>query len=187
MLLCGRQGHPVAYIGHPMYLDEVLPKVVDGTWTPEAAAGLAKVEKEVDAVFGALNGEPEAALKAVAEFEKNHPKLADIPYFNGPKISAMLKAKKTAEARTFAEKLIAKAMKTDDSAVLRSVSVALRSRSAGTTKSWRHCRSRRLRDAQDQRREGSGRPLLCRRGALRSGRQGQSQGVRGPGRGRGRE
>jgi thiol-disulfide isomerase/thioredoxin len=123
----------VAYIGHPMYLDEVLPKVVDGTWTPEAAAGLAKVEKEVDMVFGALNGEPEAALKAVAEFEKNHPKLAGIPYFNGPKISAMLKAKKTAEARSFSEKLIAKAMKTDDSGALRSVSVAL-SQSAGTDK-----------------------------------------------------
>ena len=124
----------VAYIGHPMYLDEVLPKVVDGTWSPEAAAGLAKVEQEVDTVFRALGGEPEAALKAVAEFEKNHPKLAGIPYFNGPKISAMLKAKKTAEARTFAETLIAKAVKTDDSGALQSVSAALRSPAAGGDK-----------------------------------------------------
>ncbi len=124
----------IAYIGHPMYLDEVLPKVVDGTWTPESAKELAKVEQEVEAVFGALGGEPEAALKAIAEFEKNHPKLAGIPYFNGPKIGAMLKAKKTAEAKNFAENLIAKGTSTDDSALLQSVSATLRSPAAGGDK-----------------------------------------------------
>ena len=76
----------------------------------------------MNGVFQALNGEPEAALKAVAEFEKAHPKLAGIPYFNAPKINAMLKAKKTAEARKFAEHLIAKAIKSDDSAALQQVS-----------------------------------------------------------------
>ena len=124
----------IAYIGHPMYLDEVLPEVVAGTWSPESAARLAKVEKEIEAVFKALGGEPEAALKAMEEFEKNHPKLAGIPYFNGPKINALLKAKKTAEARVFAENLIAKGIKTDDSAMLQSVSATLRSPAAGGDK-----------------------------------------------------
>ena len=32
----GKDG-TIAYIGHPMYLDEVLPKVVAGKWTPEDA------------------------------------------------------------------------------------------------------------------------------------------------------
>jgi thiol-disulfide isomerase/thioredoxin len=124
----------IAYIGHPMYLDEVLPHVVAGTWSPDAAAALAKVEKEVEGVFRALGGDPEAALKAVAEFEKAHPKLAGIPYFNGPKISAMLKAKKTSDAKTFAEHLIAKAVKNDDSGMLQSVSATLRSPAAGGDK-----------------------------------------------------
>ena len=124
----------IAYIGHPMYLDEVLPQVVAGTWSAEAAAGLSKVEEEVNGVFKALNGEPEAALKAVAEFEKAHPKLAGIPYFNAPKINAMLKAKKTAEARKFAEHLIAKAIKSDDSAALQQVSAVLRSPGASGDK-----------------------------------------------------
>jgi len=124
----------IAYIGHPMYLDEILPQVVAGTWTPDAAAALAKVEKEVEAVFGALGGEAEAALKAMADFEKAHPKLAEIPYFNGPKIGAMLKAKKTSEAKAFAEHLIAKATKNDDSGMLQSVSATLRSPAAGGDK-----------------------------------------------------
>jgi hypothetical protein len=111
----------IAYIGHPMYLDEVLPEVVAGTWSPESAARLAKVEKEIEAVFNVLSGEPEVALKALAEFEKNHPKLAGIPYFVAPKLGALLKAKKTTEARAYAEHLIAKGVKTEDSGALRSV------------------------------------------------------------------
>lgn len=144
MMAAGQNGIPccfvvdkdarIAYIGHPMYLDEVLPEVVAGKWSPDAAAGLAKVEKEVEGVFGALGGDPEAALKAVAEFEKQHPKLAGIPYFNAPKINAMLKAKKTAEARTFAEHIIDKSVKADDAGMLQQISQTLRSPAAGGDK-----------------------------------------------------
>jgi len=124
----------IAYIGHPMYLGEVLPKVETATWKPEDAAGMEKVGDEVNNVFRALGGEPEAALKAVAEFEKNHPKLADIPYFNGPKLSAMLKAKKTDEAKAFASSIIDKAIKNDDSGALQGMSAALRSPPAAGNK-----------------------------------------------------
>jgi len=121
----------IAYIGHPMYLDEILPRVLAGTWTKDDAAAMAKVDEEVDALFGKLGGDPEAALKALADFEKNHPKLGNIPYFVGPKIATMLKAKKPAEARKYAEEAMAKAVKADDPMALRSVSAALASEAGG--------------------------------------------------------
>jgi len=124
----------IAYIGHPMYLDEVLPKVVAGTWSKADVAALEKVGEEVNDVFQSFGGDPETALKTLAEFEKKHPKLAGIPYFNAPKINVMLKAKKTAEARQFAEQLIAKAIKADDTGALQSVSATLRSPAANGDK-----------------------------------------------------
>jgi thiol-disulfide isomerase/thioredoxin len=124
----------IAYIGHPMYLDEVLPKVVAGTWSKADVAALEKVGEEVGDVFKSFGGNPETALKTLGEFEKKHPKLADIPYFNAPKVEALLKAKKTAEARQFAEAIIARAVKVDDSGALRSVSATLRSPAANGDK-----------------------------------------------------
>lgn len=124
----------IAYIGHPMYLDEVLPKVVAGTWTKSDAEGMDKVEQAVTAVFKSFGGDAEAGLKALAEFEKNHPKLAHIPYFTAPKINMLLKGKKTAEARKFAEEVIARAVKADDTGALQAVSGALRSPAAGGDK-----------------------------------------------------
>jgi thiol-disulfide isomerase/thioredoxin len=141
MTAAGRGGIPccfvvdretkVAFIGHPMYLDVVLPKVVDGTWKTEEAAGIEAIDKEVNALFRTFSGDPEAALKAISDFEAKHPKLAGIPYFNGPRIGAMFKAKKTAEARKFAEQVIEKAVKSDDSGALQSVAATLSEHAAG--------------------------------------------------------
>jgi thiol-disulfide isomerase/thioredoxin len=124
----------IAYIGHPMYLDEVLPKVETGTWKAEDAAAIEKVGEEVDKVFNSFRGDAETALKTLAEFEKNHPKLAGIPYFKGPKLGMLLKAKKTEEARKFAEHLIDHAVKDEDSGTLQSVSAALSSPGANGDK-----------------------------------------------------
>src|SRR4051812_29459821 len=47
----GKDGR-LAYIGHPMYLDLVLPKVVAGTWVAEKdAPEVEKIDAEVDALF----------------------------------------------------------------------------------------------------------------------------------------
>ena len=124
----------LAYIGHPMYLDLVLPKVVAGSWSKNDAAAVEKVEKDVTAVFESFEGDPEAALKAVADFQKKYPELAGIPYFTEPKLGALLKAKKTGEARKFAEEAIAKAGKADDTGALMALSRALRSREAAGDK-----------------------------------------------------
>ncbi len=125
----------IAFIGHPMFLDVVLPKVVAGTWNiKEDVAAVDKIEKEVNDVFKSFGGDAETSLKTLAEFEKNNPKLAHIPYFTGPKLGMLMKAKKTAEARTFAEQVMAKAMKADDSSALQGVSNALRGPAANGDK-----------------------------------------------------
>jgi thiol-disulfide isomerase/thioredoxin len=116
----------IAYIGHPMYLDEVLPKVVAGTWTEADMDGIKETEKEVNGVFRALNGDAEAGLKTMEEFEKKHPKLAHIPYFVAPRINLLIKAKKLDEAKKAAEEVIAHSVKVEDPMPLRSLSGMLR-------------------------------------------------------------
>ncbi len=137
MKAAGRNGIPccfvvnkqgkIAYIGHPMYLDAVLPKVVSGKWTDTDNDGLKDIEKEVSAVFSATRDkDPNVFLKELAGFEKKHPKLAGIPYFNGPRLSSLVRAKKIDEAMKSAEQLIAKGEKSGDDRLLGSVSSALR-------------------------------------------------------------
>ena len=142
MKAAGRNGIPcsfvvdragkIAYIGHPMYLDVVLPKVVDGSWKGEKSKEqLDKVEKEVNEVFQSMRGkDAEATLKTLEEFETRNPALAKIPYFVGPKMSLLLQAGKSVEARKTAEEVMKRAIKQDDSMALRTVSATLRSPAA---------------------------------------------------------
>jgi thiol-disulfide isomerase/thioredoxin len=125
----GKDGK-IAYIGHPMYLDVILPKVVAGKWTAEDAEGIKKVEADVMDVFKSLGGDADAGLKALSDFEAKYPPLAHIPYFVGPKIGLLLKAEKFAEATKMAEEVIAKASKQENASMLSQVSGALRSPAA---------------------------------------------------------
>src|SRR5260221_8804900 len=107
----------IAYIGHPMYLDIVLPKVVAGTWTEEDVKKMEDVDKAVDGVFKSFRTpDAEAGVKAIAEFETKYPVLAHIPYFNAPKINLRLKLKKYDEAQKVAAEIVAKAMAQSDPA-----------------------------------------------------------------------
>jgi thiol-disulfide isomerase/thioredoxin len=121
----------IAYIGHPMFLDLVMPKVVAGTWKEEDRKSLETVENEINEVFKALGGpDADAGLKALADLEAKYPAMAKIPYFVYPKMDKLLKAKKNEEAKKFGEEVIARALKLDDESALRTVSAALRSPSA---------------------------------------------------------
>jgi thiol-disulfide isomerase/thioredoxin len=113
----------IAYIGHPMFLDEVLPKVFDGTWkADEGNKFVEQLNKEVEDVFGKLEGkDPAAGLKALEDFEKNRPGLAKIPFFVGPKLHLMIQAGKLPEANKLAISLIATAIAKDDSSTLGNV------------------------------------------------------------------
>lgn len=145
MRAAGRNGIPccfvvgkdgkIAYIGHPMYLDIVLPKVVAGKWSASDAAEVDKIEQDVNAVFKSFSSpDPNSALKALADFEAKYPPLAHIPYFIGPKINMLLKAKKYAEAKQMAEAVLAKATKQEDPTALRTVASVLSSPDAKDNK-----------------------------------------------------
>jgi thiol-disulfide isomerase/thioredoxin len=123
----GKDGK-LAYIGHPAFLDDVLPKVIAGTWDPVAGAEeLAQADKEFDKVF-ALFGQAdvEGALKAFADFEAKRPKLANCCYFTVPRLTLLMKAKKFDEARALAEKVLSEGIDQEDSYLLRGMASALR-------------------------------------------------------------
>ena len=118
----GKDGK-LAYIGHPMHLDAVLPKVVAGTW--DHAKGMAEIEKsekELDKVFQGFDGkDPAALLKRLDEALAAHPELAGIPFLLEPRLSLMVTAKKVDDAAKLADHVIAKAVKRGDTAALRTV------------------------------------------------------------------
>jgi thiol-disulfide isomerase/thioredoxin len=129
------KGSKIAWIGHPMYLDVVLPKVVKGKWDKDSADEVTGIEKEVNGLFKALSSkDAEETLDKFAAFDKKHPELSKIPYFTGPKINLMLQAKKTDDAKKFAEKILEGAIKNDDTGAMQTVSATLRSPNAKTNK-----------------------------------------------------
>jgi thiol-disulfide isomerase/thioredoxin len=131
----GKDGK-IAYIGHPMFLDEVLPGVVSGKWTKADADAIKDLQKELsENVFGKLNGpDAEASLEALRGFEAKHPKLASIPYLNGPRLNLLLKTNHVDQAVKMAGELMARAVKRDDSVALLTVSTVLRSPAAKMNK-----------------------------------------------------
>jgi len=118
----------IAYIGHPMELDLVLPKVIDGTWKGKADVdAIAKANETLDKINEAANPEPtkempkgspqlieaekraaEAALPKLAEFEKANPIKAGQDMFNIQKMVLMMKAKKYDDAKVVGEAMLAK-------------------------------------------------------------------------------
>jgi hypothetical protein len=109
--------------------------VVKGKWDKESAEEVSGIEKEVNSLFMALRGkDAEETLDKFAAFDKKHPALSKIPYFTGPKIGLMLQAKKTDDAKKFAEKILEGAVKSDDTSAMQTVSTALRAPNAKTNK-----------------------------------------------------
>ncbi len=121
----------IAYIGHPLFLDFVLPKLLDGTWDPKTGAEtLAAADKDFDEAYAVMTATPdtsaEAGLLALAKFAAKWPALADNVYMVQSKLGLLVRAKKFVEAKELAEKLIAKADVRGDSSGLRAISTALR-------------------------------------------------------------
>ena len=116
----------IAYIGHPMYLGLVIPKVVAGTWTADDMASVDKAEADVQGMFKALSGaDAEAGLAALAEFNTKYPELSDIPYFVAPSLRLMIKAEKFDQVKEFAEARIKKASEQGDASALNSLAGTL--------------------------------------------------------------
>ncbi len=117
----------IAYIGHPMFLDIVLPKVVAGKWDgKEDTKKLAVVLKDFNLAHEATRKpDVESGLNILKEFEAKYPELNKIPYLIRPKINMMLKAGKKDDAKSYCAQLIDGAVKYDDPALLIAVASTL--------------------------------------------------------------
>ncbi len=129
----GKEG-TIDYIGHPMFLGFILPKVAAGTWnTKTDGETIQAIEKETSLVlekidqlnYSAKNEDAEKGLKVIADFETNYPALSKNLAFVYPKINMMLEADKKNEVKIFAERVIEEAARREDSAMLEGVAHAL--------------------------------------------------------------
>ena len=128
----GKDGK-LAYIGHPLFLDEVMPKVLDGTW--DAAKGTAELEaadKLWDDTFAVMTkpGKPAEQLAVWEAFAAKWPRLAAEPYMTAARLQLLIADKRFADARQLAETMTTKATKRNDTAALGAVADAASADSA---------------------------------------------------------
>jgi thiol-disulfide isomerase/thioredoxin len=112
------KGGRLAFIGWPMYLDLVLPKVLGGASAKSVSDEMAKVDANYRALWTTLDRDPEAFLRALKEFEARYPPLADFLPAVGPKLNLLLKQSKAGAGKEYAEALVAKAIKQKNEVVL---------------------------------------------------------------------
>jgi thiol-disulfide isomerase/thioredoxin len=117
MVAAGQDGIPcsfvvdkagkVAFIGHPIDLDDVLPKVIDGTWKGEAdLKQIAAARDALGAVFEKAEKDAAAALPDLAKFEAAYPAKAKQAAYQVFKVQVLLLAKKADEAKQLTETLL---------------------------------------------------------------------------------
>lgn len=123
----GKDGK-IAYIGHPLFLDEVLAKVMDGTW--DVAKGTEELEaadKEWEATYNALTkkGNPAERLAKWEAFSAKWPRLASDPYMTNARLRLLAEAKRFDDVRTLTTAMATKAIKRNDLAALSAVADAV--------------------------------------------------------------
>jgi thiol-disulfide isomerase/thioredoxin len=136
MKAAGREGIPcsfvvdkqgrIAYVGHPLYLGVVMPKVLAGAKPQAVSDEVSKIEKEYRAVNDALFPDHKVGLQKLKEFEAKYPSLANNPMIVRAKLSLLPKVGKVDEAKQLAEALVKKAIEREDAPALHQVSALLR-------------------------------------------------------------
>jgi thiol-disulfide isomerase/thioredoxin len=119
----------IAYIGGPMFVGMALAKVLAKDATAKAVgAEMAKVDADYRAVAATLDrdGDPEAFLRALKEFEAKYPTLADFLPAVSAKLHLLLKQGNAGEGKEYAETLVAKAIKQHNAVVLQMAHLQLR-------------------------------------------------------------
>jgi len=117
----------IAYIGSPMFLDLVIPKVVAGSASAQAIGEeMSKVVAEYEAVHQTLIDDPVSGLVGLREFEAKYPALTDLVPAVFAKLKLLPRHGKPGEAQEYVEGLVAKATKQNDVRVLELVSSTLR-------------------------------------------------------------
>ena len=117
----------IAYIGNPMYLPVVLPKVVAGNMSAQAVRdAVGKVEQEFNEATAALFPDHKVGLKKLTEFEAKYPALANNLIIIRAKLSLLPKVGEVFEAKKVAEAVMAKAVAQENPSSLLQVAALLR-------------------------------------------------------------
>ena len=109
-----RQGK-IAYIGHPMDVDEVVGMVVAGTWQGASSQrAIDAMLAEHAAIRQKCQTKPDEALAELEAFAAKYPHKAGWLQLDISRLGALLDAKRHAEVAAFAGRLIERAAETRD-------------------------------------------------------------------------
>lgn len=109
----------LAFIGHPMELDEVLPMVLDGTWKgKESIARMEAISEEYSAAFEKSEDDPKAALEKLMTLGKTYPEQPKTDRFKVINTALLLRAKQYDEAKDLSKKLIGESKENKNSSML---------------------------------------------------------------------
>lgn len=112
----GKDGK-VAYIGHPMMLDEVIPKVLAGEWKgQDDVDAIMKGEEEFMKVFQKIDSDAKAALDELAKYKEKYPGKKD--QIASREMLLLMKAGEWEKAKALNEQLAKKAAEEKDSGEL---------------------------------------------------------------------
>ena len=101
----------IAFIGHPMELDDVLPMVLDGSWKgAESLKAIQAVQAELDAIQEKAEKDAPGALKDLDGFVTKYPKKAGAQGVVSTRLIALMLGKKLDEAKAYSETLVKQAV-----------------------------------------------------------------------------
>jgi thiol-disulfide isomerase/thioredoxin len=104
----------IAYIGHPNALDDVLPRVLAGTWKGQADLDeITRIDDELSQIFIAAQTS-ETTLENLEKFCTTHPVVAKRMPVQAAKLGLLIQNKKWDEAKILGEFLLKRAEQTND-------------------------------------------------------------------------
>jgi thiol-disulfide isomerase/thioredoxin len=126
----GRQGIPcsflvdgkgeLAWIGHPMWLDEPLEAVVQGTWQIESgSARIARIEEAYRGIYQHISKDPARSVELLETFERNFPTYARV--VETLKFDVYLSAGRFEQAYAHGARLVDKAIADRDAYALNAI------------------------------------------------------------------
>jgi tetratricopeptide (TPR) repeat protein len=114
----------IAFIGHPMWLDLPVAKVLDGTWDAVAGnAEIAEATKRLNAAFSLMRSDPGGALDAMEALVGEHGGVASL--VENVRLSLTLGAGRYDDAFALAAKQVEQAVEEKDAVTLNAVAWAL--------------------------------------------------------------
>lgn len=114
----------IAYMGHPMFLDIVLPRALAGMDAKAAGEEMNRIVAEYENVHEGLVRDFQAGrdlkpgLRALEDFEARYPAVGDLLPIQRARLSLLPRHGKPGEGKAYAEAIVAKAIKQQDVVVL---------------------------------------------------------------------